>query len=143
MLQLFIVIIRIAMEYSHTKAFKDKGQWLENAKEKQNLTEDHRKLLQMLNEARPTEEILNELPGLRWVILDNQVFDLGGFFHPGGNFIIEAVRGREVGRFLYGAYGAESIPGTEHKHSKRAFEVLARSYIGTIQNTTFIYSGDE
>lgn len=97
----------------------------------------------MLSEERPTDEILSELPELKWVIVDNHVYDVGNFFHPGGNFIIEAVRGREVGRFLYGAYGLESMPGTEHKHSKKAFEVLARSYIGPIQNTFLIYAGDE
>lgn len=142
-IQFMIIAIGIAFEYKSITEFKDKGLWLESLKEKQTLSESQKKLLQMLSEGRPTEEILSELPHLKWVILDNNVYDLGNFFHPGGNFIIEAARGREVGRFLYGSYGIESIPGTEHKHSKKAFEILAKCYIGPIQNTTFIYKVDE
>ena len=111
--------------------------------DKSHKNEDHNKLLQMLMGGRSNEEIFAELPRLRWVILDSKVYDLEGFFHPGGNFIIEAVRGREVGRFLHGAYPLESLPNTAHKHSKRAFDILAKSYIGKIENATFLGPQEE
>ena len=32
---------------------------------------------------------------------------MNDFYHPGGNYIISNVLGREISRFLYGAYGLE------------------------------------
>ena len=40
-----------------------------------------------------------------------------GFLHPGGDFIIDECVGREVGRFLYGAYGLESSNAKPYVHT--------------------------
>lgn len=52
--------------------------------------DSHIKLMKMLNDDRPRAEILKELPDLNWVMMDSNVYDLGDFFHPGGDFILDA-----------------------------------------------------
>lgn len=52
-----------------------------------------------------------------WVIVNSEVYDLSNYIHPGGNFIIQNVIGREVSRFFYGAYGLESTTIKPHLHT--------------------------
>jgi len=40
-------------------------------------------------------------------MLNNSVYDVTDFLHPGANFIIKMVKGREIGRFFFGAYALE------------------------------------
>jgi len=47
-------------------------------------------------------------PNKKWVIFNNSVIDLTDLVHPGGQFIWEECQGREVARFIYGAFGLES-----------------------------------
>lgn len=82
-------------------------------------------------------EITSLNPKIKWVIVDNSVYDLSEFVHPGGNFIIQNCIGREVGRFFYGAYGLESTNLKPHTHSIIAKAKLAMNYIGTIGNKNF------
>ena len=44
-----------------------------------------------------------------YVIFRNKVYDMNNFFHPGGNHIITNTLGREISRFLYGAFSLEVI----------------------------------
>lgn len=44
--------------------------------------------------------------------------------------------GREIGRFIYGAYGIE-VSGSEnviHSHSGDVLKVMTKNFIGTIRN---------
>lgn len=54
------------------------------------------------------EEIESEFKDLKWVIFNNDVIDITKLTHPGGQFIWEDVAGREISRFIYGAYGLET-----------------------------------
>jgi len=52
-----------------------------------------------------------------WVLLNNSIINLTGLVHPGGQFIWQAVKGREVSRFIYGAYGLENSEIPAYNHS--------------------------
>jgi len=71
---------------------------------------------------------------MKWAMLDDKVFELNEFTHPGGNFILNEIQGREVGRFIYGSYPLESVPeATLHKHSSHALLAMEKNLIGTFQ----------
>jgi len=44
---------------------------------------------------------------MQWVLFGNKVCDITEFNHPGGNYIKSLIIGREVSRYVYGAYGPE------------------------------------
>lgn len=71
---------------------------------------------------------------MKWVILDTQIYDISGFKHPGGNYIIEQIKGREIGRFFYGISGLENLTLPAHKHSLYALNFLNSRLIGKIEN---------
>ena len=54
-------------------------------------------------------------------MLNNKVYDITGLQHPGGNFIHESVKGREIARFFFGAYGLEFTTLLPHAHSQKAY----------------------
>lgn len=41
----------------------------------------------------PISKIKLKYPNLKWCMLNNSVYDLGKFDHPGGKFIIEQING--------------------------------------------------
>ena len=41
------------------------------------------------------------------MIFNNEIIDLTEFVHPGGQYIWNKVKGREISRFLYGGCGLE------------------------------------
>jgi len=48
--------------------------------------------------------------------------------------------GKEVGRFIYGAYGLfNPAKPTQHLHSKNVLKIIERNFIGTIQNEYQIF----
>ncbi|EGR28419.1 hypothetical protein IMG5_176050, partial [Ichthyophthirius multifiliis] len=42
------------------------------------------------------------------VLYDNKIYDIAKVNHPGGNFLMMQIKGREIGRFMYGAFGLET-----------------------------------
>lgn len=74
---------------------------------KSSLSERQQKLVHLLNTLYASEEKLADISAiatflenpkygvndLTWVLLDNKIYDLTEFNHPGGNFIIKAVKG--------------------------------------------------
>jgi len=61
----------------------------------------------------PVSEILEtpELKGLKWVILDNQVFELKNFTHPGGNFILKQLTGNFFTMEFFQCFKGEKLEG--------------------------------
>lgn len=43
------------------------------------------------------------------MIYRNNILDLHGLEHPGGEYILDAVNGRSIDRFMYGSYGLEVV----------------------------------
>jgi len=90
------------------------------------------RLVAAINKGKPHEELLREFPGIYWVILGNKIYDLTYWIHPGGNNIIKAVCGREVGRFFYGNHALEDQSLKPHKHSAMTLSQIKSLEIGEI-----------
>ena len=113
--------------------------WLIKVPEAMNLSvktriknQKHADLLEAINNGTPTEKILANFPNIKWVQLGNGIYDLTDWVHPGGNSIIEACIGREVGRYFYGNYSLEGTSRKPHKHSQLAFSQVQKFYIGEV-----------
>jgi hypothetical protein len=60
-------------------------------------------------------------------MFEDRVFDISGIDHPGGRFITETLRGKEISRFMLGGEeytGAESNSKVYHQHSPLALNLL-------------------
>ena len=68
-----------------------------------------------------------------YVTLANRVYDVTTLNHPGGRVIIEHVYGRDIERFLFGAYAIELSNMSTHLHSKRARLILESFFIGEFE----------
>jgi len=90
------------------------------------------RLVAAVNKGKPHEELLREFPDIYWVILGNKIYDLTYWIHPGGNNIIKAVTGREIGRFFYGNHALEDRNLKPHVHSAIALSQLKSMEIGEI-----------
>ncbi|KAL4484234.1 hypothetical protein ABPG72_003518 [Tetrahymena utriculariae] len=95
---------------------------------------DHQELMRMLNvEKREISQIIAALPNLKWVIYNQGVYDITDFIHPGGQFIIKEVIGKEIGRYMLGAFSLEGYTFKSHTHSSAAFNLLKQSKIGDLE----------
>ena len=110
------------------------------------LTPSQKHLIAAINSGKSREELIHAYPKTRFAYLFNRIYDLTYFEHPGGNFIISAIRGREVGRFLFGAYQLEALnPNHKRRHKTTDIAILNRYYIGEIDQgpyTTLISKAD-
>lgn len=72
--------------------------------------------------------------GQKYVLLDNYVIDVESFIgeHPGGSIMLTHNLGRDIGKYLYGAYSLENSV-ILHKHSHFAVKVLAKLTIARIE----------
>lgn len=87
------------------------------------------------------KQLLIEFPNLKFVIFNNSVYDITDFRHPGGDFLLSQVTGREIGRFLYGIYNLESLPKFGHRHSIYATNALEKRFIGYYLNNNIAQEG--
>lgn len=55
------------------------------------------------------------------------------FRHPGGNFLLDQLKGREIGRYIYGIYNLETISMNPHYHTIFALNHLQTRLIGTLK----------
>jgi hypothetical protein len=93
----------------------------------------HIGILKALEEGKSRNEIVQAYPNTRWVIYGNRVYDVTNWIHPGGNFILGQVTGREISRFLHGAYGLESTNMSPYTHSSYALKLLDSFLIGKLK----------
>jgi Cytochrome b5-like Heme/Steroid binding domain len=96
------------------------------------LSHDSAELLAMVRRGCTPGEIMEAFPYTIWVIFNNKVYDVTNFAHPGGAYIFEHVKGRDVSRFLYGGYGLELDNGPAWEHSRFALERLDKYYLGSV-----------
>jgi hypothetical protein len=62
-----------------------------------------------------------------YVVFDDYIYVLEEGFHPGGQVIIDRVKGREVDRYLYGMYPLEDYINSErHTHSTNILQTIGR-----------------
>ena len=96
------------------------------------LQKKHVALMTALNEGTAREKLLADFRGMKWVQLGNKVYDLTDWTHPGGNFVIEAVVGQEIGRYFYGNYALEGTGMKPHKHSALVLNQIEKFYVGEV-----------
>lgn len=82
----------------------------------------------------PRYEIIRNFPKLRYVILREAIYDISDFNHPGGQFIMDAIKGREIGRYFYGGSPVEKLDIVPHKHTAFAINYIETRYIGDLRN---------
>ncbi|CAD8078937.1 unnamed protein product [Paramecium sonneborni] len=127
-----LILIRIGLEIY--KSFNSSIRNKIAPQKIQPLNETQTKLLKLLQGNHQTSDILKELPNIKWVLLNQDVYDLTDYQHPGGNFIISNVNGQEISRYFYGAFALESTTMEPYTHSQFAYQTLQKRYIGTLQN---------
>jgi len=99
----------------------------------------HKQLVLAINEGKPREEIIQDFPGIKWVLVGNSIYDLTDFTHPGGDFMIKAVIGREVTRFLYGGHALEHVNMKPYTHPAYVFQVMEKYRIGTLDKCEALF----
>jgi len=72
-----------------------------------------------------------------WVVIEDKVFDITDLRHPKGNYIIKAIKSRDVTRELYGFKGwrFSAYPYSkysQHRHSTRTLNFLKNRCIGEL-----------
>jgi cytochrome b involved in lipid metabolism len=56
-----------------------------------------------LNNREPFEVIKKKLPkDFFWVIFEGKAYDMSNVLHPGGNYMIQYMNGRDVECYIYG-----------------------------------------
>ncbi|CAD8128226.1 unnamed protein product [Paramecium sonneborni] len=133
----FIFLWRIIFEI-----FYQKGQIYSIFTKNDRKQKEHSKTLQesllvQYIEQNEQSQIYNEFQSKLWLIFNNEIIDLTGFFHPGGQYIWEKAKGREVSRFIYGGCGLEDGTAQQYPHSKNAITLLKNHVIGSLNNITF------
>ena len=96
---------------------------------------EYNEILKKLQAGESVESIKAAYPKLYFCFYQNNLYDLTGFTHSGGNFIIAECNGRDVGRFLAGAYALESTQMLPHIHTRYAYMALESRYIGAVQSS--------
>lgn len=101
-----------------------------------NLTDKQKAVISKINQGETREKIIEEHPDVKWFFFGNFIIDLSNWIHPGGNYILSAIVGREVTPFLNGAYTLEDCYEliSPHMHTRFAFELIQNSIIGSIKN---------
>ena len=88
----------------------------------------HTKLLDLIS-VKYLEDIKPLFNHVKYTILEDRVFDLDGLDHPGGLFIFNQIKGREISRYFYGnqCFDLFGKPlKIQHKHSAFAENFLER-----------------
>jgi NAD(P)H-flavin reductase len=132
-----IVVVRIGFDITRGKRRKRRLMFkpiVDAIKKK--LTFDQERLIELINRKATSIEIQNVLPNFKWCILDDSLCDLTGYFHPVGEYLITPVIGREIGRFMYGSDGIESlykIKKTVHIHSSFSITQIEGMVFGKLR----------
>lgn len=86
---------------------------------------------------------------IKWVIIEDKVYDITDLRHPKGNYILKGIEGKDITREIHGskAYRFESRNKKfskllKHKHVPRTLQHLLKSCIGPISISPLIVSVD-
>ena len=124
---IFVFALRILITIIHKKmGQKHKFKPIANKP----LSNKQMEIVTQLNNGIPSWVVKTNFPELKWASYGNHIIDMSSFLHPGGNFIIEEVWGREISRFLNGSYALETTLLTKHQHSSFAYNILNNMIIG-------------
>ena len=87
-------MFRALFEIFHGKLFSTSTKHAVNTTTPMHISDEFKGLLKELEEHKtPFSSIAKNNPKLKWCLLNNSVYDLKNFNHPGGDFIIEEIYG--------------------------------------------------
>ena len=124
----FVFAVRILITVIHMK--KSKKHKVSVAPVNKILSNNQIEVVNQLNNGATSCVVKSNFPEVKWVLYGNSIVDMSNFLHPGGNFIMEEVWGREISRFLNGSYALETTKLTKHNHSSFAYNMLNSRIIG-------------
>ena len=78
--------------------------------------------------------MIKDYPRTTYVVLREAIYDVSDFNHPGGQFIFQQIKGREIGRYFYGGYPVQRLKFNPHTHSSFAINYIETRYIGDFRN---------
>ena len=77
---------------------------------------------------------------VNWFIFENKFYEITNFNHPGGNFILNRIKQKDITKLLYGKkslifynFQTKNYRLIKHKHFYRTFEILKNKCIGPIK----------
>lgn len=126
------VLLMLLFEFLRYREFKNKPQNLNESNNKEALKSEQRQMIEDIRSGVAIAELKKKYPKQNILIFMNKIYDLGYYLHPGGQFIFEECRFREVSRFLYGAVGLERLNAQQWRHSTQAFNLLNDRCIGDL-----------
>ena len=95
--------------------------------------EEQRMMLDIRDNSKTCHDLARGYKSAKVFIYRNKVYQIGDdFTHPGGQWILESNRFRDVTRYLYGVTGLEFDADHRWTHSKQAFEALKGKCIGDL-----------
>ena len=80
------------------------------------------------------DELKLRYPKLIVVILNDGIYDMTTYNHPGSNRLLRKSNFKDVGRYLFGISGLEHNNSEAHTHSGMAFKALQDRRIGTLSS---------
>jgi cytochrome b involved in lipid metabolism len=84
------------------------------------------------------KEVLAHYPDFKFCIYKNSLYDITDFKHPGGQYLMHKIYGRDVSRFLTGSYHLEEYSDLPaYAHSKQAYAILERYKFGEIKDVEY------
>jgi len=128
----------VVLEVYYQLSSRRKVTFIPNPNIKKNA--NHNKVAEMMNAGATVSQINEALPYFKWCIFDDYLIDLDSIRHPGGQHIINSVKGREIGRYVYGIYGLETAgDNSKHKHSASTIPMLASKAFGRIRISNSLF----
>ncbi|KAL4511865.1 hypothetical protein ABPG72_012710 [Tetrahymena utriculariae] len=94
----------------------------------------HADIIELLNNHTPVNIINKQFPNILYVVHENSVYDISEIQHPGGQFILKYIKGKEISRYFNGGYSYEGITMPPYRHTLYAQNFLKEFYIGDIKN---------
>ena len=87
---------------------------------------------------------------VEWVMIEDRVYDITGLRHPKGNYILKAIKNRDITREIHGQkpWRFENpeinyIKTSNHKHVSQTFRFLRNHCIGEVILPTVLMFKDE
>lgn len=86
-----MLAFRIIIEIVYQKTFSKRIADYTDSLDQRNIFKDL--LEELKSQEVPSSKIVEQYPDLQWCLLNNSIYDLREFDHPGGNNIIEQING--------------------------------------------------
>ncbi|CAD8167508.1 unnamed protein product [Paramecium pentaurelia] len=91
-------------------------------------------LIDKINQNVPRNQLVKEYQKLNYIILREAIYDVSDFNHPGGQYILERITGREIGRYFYGGFPIQNLNIKMHIHTQFAINYIETRYLGDYRN---------